>query len=253
MEEFVNLVTFACQRRDFSTLAQLLWIPQTISTNPQYSEGIALMLGQPCRFPAPQGVPLAEVLHEHFKALSYISQGRSYDNVAVACAATASALQAMVRSLTAESRQELSVLKRLCLNLLHLSMAADRLARTSAVHSTQREEAARQISKAFTACITDRASMENSKKWAVLNLANLLFRLYFDLGTVRLGGNIARAIDTAGNVDFPSFDKLPKADVVPYYYYRGRMFVNQGHFKQAEEHFSEAGRLCSDQFPAQKR
>ena len=253
MEEFVNIATLACQRRDFNTIAQLLWVPFTTSAKSQYSEGIRLMLNQPCRFPAFQSVPLAEVLNEHLKALSHISQGLSYENVVAACAATASALQAMVKSLTAESRQELPILKRLALNLLHLSMTADRLAKASATHSAQREEGARQISKAFTACITDRASIENSKKWGVLNLANILFRLYFDLGTVRLGGNIARAIDAALNVDFPPFEQLPKADVVTYYYHRGRMLMNQGHFKKAEEHFAEASRLCSNRFFAQKR
>lgn len=41
------------------------------------------------------------------------------------------------------------------------------------------EEAARIINRMFTLCLSDRAALEESRKWGIYNMTNLLFKIYF--------------------------------------------------------------------------
>lgn len=41
------------------------------------------------------------------------------------------------------------------------------------------EEAARNINRMFTLCLSDRAALEESRKWGIYNITNLLFKIYF--------------------------------------------------------------------------
>ncbi|GAB1216411.1 COP9 signalosome (CSN) subunit [Aspergillus terreus] len=45
--------------------------------------------------------------------------------------------------------------------------------------SAKLEEAARVMNRMFTLCLTDRAPIEESRKWGVYNMTNLLFKTYF--------------------------------------------------------------------------
>ena len=94
--------------------------------------------------------------------------------------------------------------------------------------------------------LSDRSIGDNSKKWAVLVIVGHLFRLYFRLDTLRLGGNIVRAIDALGE-DFPSIEAFPKAEAVTYLYFRGRYALTEGDFAAAEGHLSRACKLLHPQ------
>lgn len=45
--------------------------------------------------------------------------------------------------------------------------------------SAKLEEAARVINRMFTLCLSDRAPIEESRKWGIYNMTNLMFKTYF--------------------------------------------------------------------------
>ena len=65
-----------------------------------------------------------------------------------------------------------------------------------------------------------RAPLEESRKWGLYYIANLLFKTYFKLNSISLSKNIVRAIN-ASTTDMPSLDQFPKSHIVTYQYYLG--------------------------------
>ncbi|KAF5868997.1 putative cop9 signalosome complex subunit 12 protein [Botrytis fragariae] len=86
------------------------------------------------------------------------------------------------------------------------------------------EDAARQLNRIFTLCLSDRASLEESRKWATYNIINLLFKTYFKLNSIGLSRNILNAIQ-AYRGDMPSLESFPMSH-------------------QAEKYLTEAWTLC---------
>lgn len=246
MEGYLEQVRTASIQRNYQLFADLLWIP-TLSKPCSTSESIQGLLREPLSLPRKvSGFPLCDVVAEHAQVLVCLSIGDAIESSKHSILA----LQELFKVLTSETRQEVPLLKRLCSNVLYLAIWSDSLHNDTTI---QKEEAARHLSRAFTIAITDRALLTASKKWAALHCANLLFRLYFRLGTVRLCHNIVRAIDTTAKGEFPPLNQFPKAEVVTYCYYRGRLAINQSDFKKAEEWFMQAAQLCPPQFPRQER
>lgn len=252
MDNFLGLLRDACQRRDFKQAAELLWIPIGELPISQYATDIRGL-------PAPQSFnttavifppPLVEAGLEHLKCLMALLTS-SAPSSPIPFKHELEALQYLTRQ--PMSRAELPILRRLAWNVYHLARASE--ATGPADSAIAREEAARVLAKAFTFCMTDRSPLSSSRRWAAIFVAGLLFRLYFGLGTVRLAGNILRAIDTtiSGGEEFPSLIQLPKADAIIYCYYRARMALNQGNFAAAEEFIVQGLGLCINRFPGQKR
>lgn len=136
-------------------------------------------------------------------------------------------LNAMLKHLTEAfdgNLGELLVLKKLCHSVY---TAAQRSGLSSSL-----EEAARQLSKAFTLTITDRNPLETSKKWATLCIVNLLFRLYFSLNNTRLCMNVIRAVENE-NQQFPPLTQFPKAEYVTWCWFRARIHFNDAAFAAA--------------------
>ncbi len=74
----------------------------------------------------------------------------------------------------------LPLLYTLLRELLELSTNADRILLEQGKQSTHLEESARSMSRAFSVCATDRLSdIDNSRKWGVYHVVNLLFKTYF--------------------------------------------------------------------------
>jgi hypothetical protein len=65
-----------------------------------------------------------------------------------------------------------------------------------------------------------RAALEESRKWGIYNIINLLFKTYFRLNSISLSKNILKAIQ-AYKGDMPSLDAFPKAHQVTFKYYVG--------------------------------
>lgn len=178
------------------------------------------------------------IIEEHVRAMEALSR----DQPAEALAHYIIILGALQKALPSESNAELPLLRRLALTTYHLAAAVSR---------SEQEEAARSLSRLFTLCITDRAPLAHSKRWAALGVACLLLRLYWRLGTIRLGGNIVRAVEVSAGP--PELRELPRADAVTWCYYRARLAINQGHFQRAEECLVQGVRWCNSQFISQKR
>jgi hypothetical protein len=48
------------------------------------------------------------------------------------------------------------------------------------------EESARIVNRMFTLCLSDRAALEESRKWGIYNMTNLLFKIYFKVKVFNL-------------------------------------------------------------------
>lgn len=105
------------------------------------------------------------------------------------------------------------------------------------------EDAARQINRIFGLCISDREPLEDSRKWALYYIANILFKTYFKLNAVSLSKNVLRSLQAAQG-DMPPFEAFPKSHRVTFKYYRGVLSFLDEDYKQAEEHLTEAWQLC---------
>ncbi|MCJ1309758.1 PCI domain-containing protein 2 [Agyrium rufum] len=105
------------------------------------------------------------------------------------------------------------------------------------------EDAARMINKMFTLCLTDRAPLEESRKWGLYNTINLLFKTYFKLNSIGLSKNILRALQ-ASRTDMPPLGAFPKSHIVTFKYYLGVIYFLEEDYEQAEENLTEAWRLC---------
>lgn len=128
---------------------------------------------------------------------------------------------------TTPSRPYLPILVTILLDLRQLAGLADRVAAsvssgpsTSSSRSQPHLEAtARQLNKAFTACVADRnPDLDTSRKWATYRIVALLFRTYFKLKSLPLCRNILRALAAA---PLPPLEAFPRSDRVTFRYYTG--------------------------------
>ncbi|KAL9090234.1 MAG: hypothetical protein Q9159_002039 [Coniocarpon cinnabarinum] len=89
----------------------------------------------------------------------------------------------------------------------------------------------------------ENAPLENSRKWALYNTANLLFKTYFRLGSLALCKNILRTISaqsSAPNSDLPPLSAVPKSHQTTFLYYRGVTAFLDEDYTAADECLSEA-------------
>ncbi|KAJ5586813.1 uncharacterized protein N7459_002578 [Penicillium hispanicum] len=105
------------------------------------------------------------------------------------------------------------------------------------------EEAARVLNRMFTLCLSDRAPIEDSRKWGLYNTTNLMFKTYFKLNSVGLTKNFLRAINAQSH-DIPPLQAFPKAHIVTFEYYVGVIHFLDENYTEAEEHLTYAWRMC---------
>lgn len=161
-----------------------------------------------------------------------------------ACEALQSALSHFLRAFGqwAAGRWALPVLFALLRALRWAAQGADdaanaQRARTTPAASvppiqTHREECARLLNKAFSACIADRQpALSQSKKWGTYTIVGMLFRMYFTLKSTALCKNILRALAAA---DLPPIEAYPRADRVTFAYYVGRLAFLDEEYTKAE-------------------
>ncbi|GFF98459.1 protein CSN12 homolog [Aspergillus udagawae] len=109
--------------------------------------------------------------------------------------------------------------------------------------SAKLEEAARIINRMFTLCLSDRAPIEESRKWGIYNTTNLLFKTYFKLNSVGLSKNLLRAL-SASSADLPELEAFPKSHIVTFKYYVGVIHFLDENYAEAEEHLAYAWKMC---------
>jgi len=101
------------------------------------------------------------------------------------------------------------------------------------------EDAARQINSIFGLCLSDRAPLEDSRKYGVYYIASLLFKMYFRLNSISLSKNILRPIAVAAG-DMPPLEVFPKSHQVTFNYYVGVVHFLDEDYPKAEEYLSMA-------------
>ncbi|CAJ2499834.1 Uu.00g026870.m01.CDS01 [Anthostomella pinea] len=112
-----------------------------------------------------------------------------------------------------------------------------------AEENKQLEDCARHLNRIFQICLTDRAPLEESRKWGVYYAINLLFKTYFKLNSEPLSKNVLKAI-SAGRSDIPLIDKFPKSQQVTFKYYEGVLSFLEENYVEAEKHLTMAWLMC---------
>ncbi|KAI0474087.1 PCI domain-containing protein [Xylariaceae sp. FL0804] len=107
----------------------------------------------------------------------------------------------------------------------------------------QLEDSTGHLTKIFQLCLTDRAPIEESRKWGVYYSINLLFKTYFRLNSEPLSKNILKAV-SAGRSDIPSIEKFPKSQQVTFKYYEGVLSFLEENYVEAERHLTTAWMMC---------
>ncbi|KAG9231898.1 hypothetical protein BJ875DRAFT_102742 [Amylocarpus encephaloides] len=105
------------------------------------------------------------------------------------------------------------------------------------------EDAARQLNRIFNLCLSDRAPLEESRKWGIYNIINLLFKTYFKLNSISLSKNILKAV-RAYTGDMPVLESFPLAHQVTFKYYVGVINFLEESYVEAEKNLTEAWNLC---------
>lgn len=85
------------------------------------------------------------------------------------------------------------------------------------------EDCARQLNAIFGLCLMDRAPLEESRKWGIYYIINLLFKTYFRLNQASLSRNILKNL-RANERDMPQLNQFPKSQQVTFKYYEGVLF-----------------------------
>ncbi|QUC23702.1 uncharacterized protein UV8b_07943 [Ustilaginoidea virens] len=101
------------------------------------------------------------------------------------------------------------------------------------------------LKRMFTLCLNDRAPIEESRKWGIYFVINLLFKTYFNLNSASLSRTILKTLSVYNEKgDMPPLDAFPAAQRVTFKYYEGVLFFLEENYVQAEKHLMEAWRLC---------
>ncbi|PWN51492.1 protein CSN12 [Violaceomyces palustris] len=159
-------------------------------------------------------------------------------------------------------RWALPLLRTLLLNLRWISIQADAattLVNQSNLHSASNanhaapptdsrpsqkrlEECARQLNKAFTACVADRnPDLAESKKWGTYDVVGMVFKTYFKLKSISLCKNILRALSAGG---LPPLQEYPRAQQVTFRYFVGVLAFLGEEYAKAEADLDFAFRNC---------
>ncbi|WAR27388.1 PCID2-like protein [Mya arenaria] len=130
----------------------------------------------------------------------------------------------------------LPILFAICLDLRLFANKADHqtVQRGRGKYGERLEKAAETLMGCFRVCASDnRASIEDTKKWGMLNLVNQLFKIYFKINKLPLCKPLIRAIDS-----LPMKDRFSLAHLITFRYYVGQKAMFDGDFKKADEYLT---------------
>lgn len=123
--------------------------------------------------------------------------------------------------------------------LVYFAITADRKKRSNKNEKTS--EAARQMTTTLGVACIDRSVEEASKRRAAFSLANGLFKIYFFLNNMRLCDTV---IKNVSNVLHQLETHYPKAELVTFHYYLGRLALYQRRLHKARDSLKKAFDLC---------
>ncbi|OLY81303.1 Protein CSN12-like protein [Smittium mucronatum] len=176
--------------------------------------------------------PWNDLFFLHFQALKSLSESDYQSAYDLQSKCIISYLKIFVR----QKRWALPFMYTLSHDMIQLSKFADLRLEERGEAPTNQLNAAWNVNKLFSACITDSVSPEHeSRKWGTYKIACVLFKLYFSLGSFHLCKNIIRAIDAS---TLPEFRLFSLADKVQYNYYLGVLSFQQESYIKAETHLN---------------
>ncbi|MCJ1273100.1 COP9 signalosome (CSN) subunit [Puttea exsequens] len=105
------------------------------------------------------------------------------------------------------------------------------------------EDAARVMMRMFTLCISDRAPLEDSRKWGLYTTTNLLFRTHFRLSSTALSKTLLRALSVS-SADMPPLSAFPRSHTTTFAYYVGVIHFLSEDYAAAETHLLHAWYTC---------
>ncbi|KAF9939442.1 COP9 signalosome (CSN) subunit [Mortierella alpina] len=178
-----------------------------------------------CRERAPAN--WGDLLHNHVMACRAV-QNQDY---ILAYAEHSNAVSTFLREFQTHTNWSLEVLYVIMGDLRALAVLTDKQLVERGERPSKLEDCARAINKAFTLCITDRTTLEFSRRWGTYNIIGLLFRTYFKLKSHNLCKNILRAVNAAV---LPELEEFPMAHQVTIRYYTGVLSFFNEDFKKAE-------------------
>lgn len=81
--------------------------------------------------------------------------------------------------------------------------------------------------------MTNRAEVQESRKWGIYFVINLLFKTYFKLNNASLSRTILKTLAVYNNRgDMPSLDLFPKSQRVTFKYYEGVLFFLEENYAE---------------------
>ncbi|KAI6783149.1 Protein CSN12 [Emericellopsis cladophorae] len=90
---------------------------------------------------------------------------------------------------------------------------------------SQLRDAEQHLKRIFSLCLTDRAPLEESRKWGIYFVVNLLFKTYFKLGSASMSKTILTSLAAyEQRGDLPPLASFPKSQRVTFRYYEGVLF-----------------------------
>ncbi|KIS68384.1 uncharacterized protein UMAG_03478 [Mycosarcoma maydis] len=271
---FADAVITACQACDGHALAELFAIGGGVAASALLELGDVRPGGMICSLRKCSGYlgsPWEDMCVNHLRSLYSFSLASSLpasasdavdgegktrsERLGEAFDAYNSVVSAFVRyfSTLTPGRWALPLLRILCLNLRWLAVQADSAAHIASVSNTwaptrstqpnkRLEECARQLNKAFSACIADRnADMHESRKWGTYEVVGMVFKTYFRLKSVGLCRNILRAINAA---DLPDLCAYPRSQQVTFRYYVGVLAFLNEEYDHAELELQASLQMC---------
>ncbi|KAF2758709.1 transcription-associated recombination protein Thp1p [Pseudovirgaria hyperparasitica] len=113
---------------------------------------------------------------------------------------------------------------------------------SSANKNEKLEDTARQLMRIFSLFLGDRSPIEDSRKWGIYYIANLLFKTHFKINSINLSKNILRTLHAQS--DLPALERFPKAHQTTFKYYAGVIFFLDEDYIKAENYLTDALVLC---------
>lgn len=193
--------------------------------------------------------PVDELVAAHIRCCWAVSKHDFIE--AYGCQAVA--VQAFTKLFQSQKDENwsLPVMFAVCLDLRLFANSADVQAQKKGKGKAgeRLEKAAELLMGCFRVCASDnRASVEDTKKWGMLNLVNQLFKIYFKINKLHLCKPLIRAIDS-----LPLKDRFPLAQQVTFRYYVGRKAMFDSDFKSADEFLTFAFTRCHRSSTKNKR
>ncbi len=242
IDEFFYCVTKAREEKDGHLLANLLVFAQHDEATLRLRDELALFedlnLSGECnkRFVSWKGFSL--LISSYLEFLRDVDFGdirQAFDLIVKIVNQMASAFSHVEAAWLIPAVKKLSAIG---VNLAFLCDKSSNDPKSESVNSMSRV-----VFRIFNNVLSDRQSLSLSKKGAVFHIANLLFRMYFALGQVRLCQTLHSNIASA-DVEFSSFSR---ADRVTYRYYLGRHYLFQNQFHRSRKHLYYAFNNCLSQ------